>query len=296
MKIRKIEIADDVAEVLRNSRIEGDTLTLPPGQLERGLYTRVDKVLQTLGGKWHRGRQCHVFANNGAGDIAASLAGELNAAIDAGGLVDRKKTLELFETPAVVAESMIGIVARALDAARITRPRVLEPSAGRGRLLAAWRAIFGEDRAEEILAIEVDRANCDVLEAQGIADDVIHHDFLSLGCQVGQQCDVILMNPPFANNADIRHVEHAVYGWLATGGVLVAIMSNHFTFAEDAPSREFRKLIGYEAPGGRQDDRYLCGGDGIVDECVVELLPPGTFKGEGTMVNAVLVTIRKREI
>jgi 16S rRNA G1207 methylase RsmC len=83
--------------------------------------------------------------------------------------------------------------------------------------------------------------------------------------------DRIVMNPPFADQQDIRHVRHAL-GFLKPGGRLVAIMSAGVTFREDRLAREFRALV--EDRGG-----------------TIEELPADAFKASGTGVLAVLVTI-----
>ncbi len=95
-----------------------------------------------------------------------------------------------------------------------------------------------------------------------------------------------MMNPPFSRNQDIRHVMRAL-DFLRPGGRLVAIMSPHFTFAQDALSRTFRKLIGYPDSSAQG-----VGADQIVADATVEMLPAGTFTAEGTNVASVLVYIR----
>ena len=83
--------------------------------------------------------------------------------------------------------------------------------------------------------------------------------------------DRIVMNPPFADQQDIRHVMHAAT-FLKPGGRLVAIMSAGVAFRDDRLSRAFRALLGER--GG-----------------AIESLPEGAFQASGTGVRAVLVTI-----
>ena len=56
-----MKINDDVANVLANSRIEGNNLYLPEGQLDRKLYVAVNKVLVVIKGKWNRSAKAHIF-------------------------------------------------------------------------------------------------------------------------------------------------------------------------------------------------------------------------------------------
>jgi hypothetical protein len=74
--------------------------------------------------------------------------------------------------------------------------------------------------------------------------------------------DRIVMNPPFANATDIRHIEHA-RGKLAPGGRLVAIC----------------------AAGPRQREQLAP----IAADWIE--LPAGSFKEQGTNVNAAIVVI-----
>jgi type I restriction-modification system DNA methylase subunit len=83
--------------------------------------------------------------------------------------------------------------------------------------------------------------------------------------------DRVIMNPPFANQADIAHVTHALK-FLNYGGRLVAIMSAGVSFRGDRKATGFREMV--EKLGG-----------------VIEPLPEGSFKEAGTSVNAVMVTL-----
>ena len=80
------------------------------------------------------------------------------------------------------------------------------------------------------------------------------------------------MNPPFADQADIDHVTHAL-SFLKPGGKLVAIMSAGVTFREDRKASDFRALI--------------WGMGGTMNE-----LPEDSFKQSGTNVRTVLVEVR----
>lgn len=265
MRIRTVDISDEVAKVLGAGSWEGTLYRLPPGQLDRKLYVAVDKVLIALGGKWSRSSRGHEFA--------ADAQAELMAALESGGVVDRKRTLELFETPVEIASGM-ALRAIALLGDRRTGLRVLEPSAGRGRLIAAFAEQQSIDLGE-IVAFDIDAANCDTLKTQGIADTIVCGDFLGMKPCPAHMADVILMNPPFGRCADIAHVRHAFETWLAPGGVLVAVMSPHWTFANDQASADFSAML-----------RALPWHDWAP-------LPEGSFRSEGTGVNVGILCLRK---
>lgn len=199
-----------------------------------------------------------------AGDSQAAQVEAMRASLRAG--VQVVSAPQLFPTPPDLA-------ARMVELAGITpASRVLEPSAGTGRLvdaimrqLPAW-----------VDAVEVNRSLADALQARHAAVRVKCADFLALEPAPGQHdgraiYDAVVMNPPFANGADVDHVTHALR-FLAPGGRLVAIMSAGVTFRDDRKTREFRRLVAER--GGTIED-----------------LPPDTFASSGTGVRTVLVVV-----
>lgn len=186
-------------------------------------------------------------------------AGELLAdVLTTGEYVDRKQELQFYETPGELASRMCRIV----DVGHGTT--VLEPSAGLGAIASVSRQYGGV-----VQCIEIDAKMSGILRDDGFP--VATCDFLVAAPT--QLVDAVVMNPPFRNGQDMAHVRHA-YQFLADRGTLVAIMSAGMTFRQDRKATEFREWLNWA--GGK-----------------VEPLPAGTFKESGTMVNAVLVTIRK---
>ncbi len=149
---------------------------------------------------------------------------------------------------------------------------MLEPSAGLGRLLQALPGVSpfpGSNRQTlvQVVAVEINRDLAEHLRQSGLAGTVVCADFLECTAeQLGGLFDVVLMNPPFADAVDIKHILHAV-GMLAPGGRLVAICAN-------GPRQQqiLRALIDHR--GGAWQD-----------------LPADTFKEEGTSVRTALITI-----
>jgi phospholipid N-methyltransferase len=157
---------------------------------------------------------------------------------------------QLFPTPADLARRMVEIAD--------IQPgmRVLEPSAGTGNILAALPNVRP---GGQVVAVEISVNLSNLLRE--IADEVHNEDFLE--CKNLGEFDRIVMNPPFIQGADIKHIKHAA-SMLAPDGYLVAICA-----------------------GGPNQKREL--------EPMAELwepLPAETFKDSGTMVNTVLLTIR----
>jgi hypothetical protein len=133
---------------------------------------------------------------------------------------------------------------------------VLEPSAGTGNLVQAVRDAVDT----KVLAYEINAGLCSAIRSrfQPYACQVIQGDFLAVEPQY--KYPRILMNPPFENASDIKHIKHALT-FLAEGG----------------------RLVGICADGPRQTAQ-------IQPLCTSwEPLPSGTFAGTG--VRTVLFTI-----
>ena len=162
---------------------------------------------------------------------------------------------QLFPTPKELAERMAG------EADIEPMMRVLEPSAGTGVLISAIREF---SKSAPVTAVEINLSL-----AQAIRDrfdiPVLSGDFLEQNGNLGK-FDRIVMNPPFENGSDIKHIKHAA-GFLADGGRLVALCAN------GPRQREILKPMA-ENSGGWWED-----------------LPAGTFKEQGTGVNVALLLI-----
>ena len=156
---------------------------------------------------------------------------------------------QLFPTPPEIAAEMVNLAdIRQGD-------RVLEPSAGTGALIRAL------PEGCHVTAIE---KNHDVSRALlGLKTTLFVLDFLDFGDKDGTvKYDRIVMNPPFENGADIKHIKHALK-FLAPGGRLVALCAN-------GPRQ--KAALEPIASGWRE-------------------LSPGSFKNEGTGVNVALLVI-----
>jgi len=182
---------------------------------------------------------------------------------------------QLFPTPVEIAEQMVALAD--------VRPgaRVLEPSFGTGRLLEA----IGADALR--VGIEVNPQLCeatrhnlkasfgaflknaDFLEIDGPAAVVATSTPFDPEPVTIGQFDRILMNPPFENGVDVKHVEHALR-FLKPGGRLVALCAN-------GPRQGAAFERWQESPR--------------VASATWRALPAGSFKESGTNVNVALVVI-----
>jgi len=243
-----MRIDTDVLAVLTRATTEGNALTLT-GQLDRKLYERTSKALEAAGGKWNKKARAHVFEGD-AGDALDQL-------VTTGEYRDTKRELQQFYTPPALAATLVQLA--------FVKPgsEVLEPSAGRGAIAQELRVA-----GAKVSCVELDPKNAQALHAAGF-EDVRNCDFLSTPAV--RAFDAVVMNPPFAGRADIRHVTHAL-GFVKRGGWLIAVMSAGVQFREDAIGRDFRALVAKR--------------DGFIRE-----VEDGAFKEAGTMVRTVIVGI-----
>jgi phospholipid N-methyltransferase len=139
--------------------------------------------------------------------------------------------MDFFPTPPKLAEKMV----KELE----IKPgmNVLEPSAGKGDLADAVRNSHPEANIEVIEPVG-DLRN--ILKAKG--HTIIDRDFEGFEAEADKSYDRIIMNPPFSKNRDVKHVKKA-YDLLKPGGKLVAITGNHWTFANDKESQNFRDWL-----------------------------------------------------
>lgn len=244
----------EVLEVLAAGRCEGSSFFLGEGQLERKLYTKTNKVLSALGGKWNRKAKAHLFDGEAADRLEPAIAsGSYSCPADLG----------YFPTPKALAELMASELARSSGG----QGRILEPSAGGGGLIRALAEV-GFDLAR------VDAVELDTSRAFDLARDFPDARHLCASfeaCSLDPPYDLVIMNPPFAKGADVRHVTIALE-LLSEGGALRAIVSSGVVWREQRAQREFRELI--ESLGG-----------------TIEQLPDESFKASGTMVRTALVRV-----
>lgn len=143
-----------------------------------------------------------------------------------------------------------------------TGQRILEPSAGTGNLITAVEAT---GTRTDIVAVELNYGLAQVLNngngnKWGIAE-IVQGDFLEQNGNLGK-FDRIIMNPPFENGSDIKHIRHALT-FLKSGGRLVALCAN----------------------GPRQREAFMDDAEHWED------LPAGSFKEQGTSANVALMIL-----
>ena len=162
----------------------------------------------------------------------------------------------LFQTPRPIAAQMAELLAGYVGEGC----RILEPSAGLGRLyepLAAIRARW--EMVEE--AGECVRA----LEKAIKGARIQHRDFLTTTAEdLGGKFEAVIMNPPFKQGRDVKHILHALE-MVKPGGRLVSLCYN------GTKQREHLKPIAAE----------------WID------LPANSFREEGTGASVAMIVIDK---
>jgi predicted RNA methylase len=162
----------------------------------------------------------------------------------------------LFQTPRVIAARMADLVRQRLgdgDGARI-----LEPSAGLGRLYEPLEQL----RAEWVM-VEESRELFGAVKKAIRRANVHNRDFLGTSPEdLGGTFDAVVMNPPFKQGRDVRHILHAL-DMVRAGGRLVSLCYN------GTRQREALRPIATEWHD----------------------LPAGSFRSEGTSADVALIVI-----
>jgi len=244
----EVKLTDEVRDALKAALVVGPALKLS-GKLDRQVYQRVAKAIELLGGKWNLKAGCHVFEDDAEAVVAD--------AISTGLVVDAKKYFQFFETPPDVAAVLVE------HADLGTAHRILEPSAGKGAIIRAIRAVLPK---ADVAAYELWDKN--VAELRKLGLPVIAGDFL-LQCDV--TFDRIVMNPPFTRGQDVDHVVHA-WNLLNAGGRIASVMAESWRFHGARKYVTFRDFV--ERQGGEWHP-----------------LPEGAFAPSGTNVRAGILVL-----
>lgn len=163
---------------------------------------------------------------------------------------------QLFQTPDDIAAQMVEMLPNDTGA-------ILEPSAGLGRLYRAIRARF---QTRPVTMVDIAPQCVDELRREIESDgesEVFCRDFLGLTPDQLGTFSAIVMNPPFHNRSDVKHIRHAIE-FLQPGGFLVSVCM-----------------------GGSIREREL----GAIGR--IESLPPKSFHADGTDVDTSLFFFTK---
>lgn len=247
-----------VQEILKQCTVEGTVVKLPPGQLDRKIYTEVAKKLELIGGKWVGRKTMGFVFQTDPTDLLSQIANGENRNL--------KKEFQFFATPKDLASEM----ARHLDVGNVHQ-RILEPSAGQGALMQAVWGTYPFVR-------QIDY--CELMDVNRIVLDKMHgghciaEDFLALGPEYNNYYDRVIANPPFSKNQDIDHIRKM---WDVTkpGGIIVTISSKSWHHGSQKKQKEFESWLYDEV------------------EASVNSVDAGAFEESGTKVATFLIIINK---
>lgn len=226
------------------------------GQLDRKDYVALNEALEALGGKWDRKAKGHLFGRSPKEAIDDLLLT---------GQFTRSAAGDFFQTPPGLAKRMVEWAVRPCD-------RVLEPSAGHGRIA---EAALAHAPTASLTLVECAPDRVALLRRSFPDETVMPGSFLVLAPPTSTDAfDAVVMNPPFSQAQECAHILHALR-FLRPGGRLASVASAGVRFRETAPYKELRARL-----------KEL--------DAQVEDLPDDTFAGEGTRVRTVLIRATAR--
>lgn len=252
-----MKITGDILDVLGSASPDGHLLRLDR-QLGSALYKQVEALLQTAGGRWDKQHQAFVFGGP-AWDAVLDLTAHDEVLTER----EAQQADGWFPTPAEVVEQLLELAGPA------PWMRALEPSAGEGAI-----AIPLAERVKQVDVFEINQGRADTLARNGPNIQALAADFLRHRpgyAGAGRDYDLVVMNPPFARGADVKHITHALR-FLRPDGRLVAVMAASVRDRRDKAAVALRRVM----------DRR---GGWFVP------LPKDVFLGSGAAVSTVIAVI-----
>jgi len=253
------QIHQDIINIFQNADTTESSIKIN-SRLDQKLYVSTNKIIETIGGKWNRKRKCHTF-NYDPRTIIDNII--KTATLDTSNLcidviksamingTQAKAIPDLFPTPSKIVQQLIGLANLAIG------QRILEPSAGAGNIVSA---IIDRSLQSEIVVVEINAALATELKQRYPNVIVYNADFLTLN-DIGLY-DRIIMNPPFSQAADIKHILHA-RSKLVPSGKIVTICS--------AGARQIKQI------------------KSIAEQWID--IPAKSFKKEGTNIKTVIAVV-----
>jgi predicted RNA methylase len=240
-----------VLEVLKQSNINGNVVTLPDVQLDRKTYQDIAKKLELIGGKWNKSKKGFLFQEDPTNLFTDILNGDTR---------NIKKEFQFFETPKELADEICSYIPDWVD-------DVLEPSAGRGALVRAINKAKPNLKVYYCELMELNRK-----QFKGNAE-YLKDDFMTLheDLEESEKFDCIVANPPFNKNQDIDHFMQ-MFKFCRQGGLIISIMSKHWQLSENKKETEFKEFLNQHNAE-------------IID------IEAGKFKSSGTNIATCLIVL-----
>ena len=193
-------VSERTRGVIRDRRHSKDnTWYFPDSSLQKAQIEDLERTLRFIGGVKERGSWLFPYEPTATFDSIVSM-----------GLIPEVKSHQFYPTPASIAQYVAQIL-------KCTpTDRVLEPSAGRGDLLAFLNAT-----PENVTCVEISPLFCDILSAKGY--DVHNKDFIDWSKQLPYDYDKIAINPPYSEGRAKEHTLTAL-NHLSEDGMMAAVL------------------------------------------------------------------------
>lgn len=236
-------------------------------------YDRLRWVMESYGGRWNercKGFKFNEFDDEKLKSIKADLSvGFVN-------LSEEKRIREkdaFFPTPVKVVDKMIETANLKPDSI------MLESSAGTGRILDEAKKVINS--VDNFVVIEINGERQRILRDKGYKVDFngTFEDSLkdSETLKKIKNCDKVVINPPFKNDSDVKHLLIS-YMFCADNADVVSILQENSLYYDRQIHRVFKEFLS------------LIGKDAYE----VVSLPAGSFKDELTTVDTVIFHIKKK--
>lgn len=236
-------------------------------------YDRLRWVMESYGGRWSercKGFKFNEFDDEKLKSIKADLSvGFVN-------MSEEKRTREkdaFFPTPVKVVDKMIETANLKPDSI------MLESSAGTGRILDEAKKVINS--VDNFVVIEMNGERQRILRDKGYKVDFngTFEDSLkdSETLKKIKNCDKVVINPPFKNDSDVKHLLIS-YMFCADNADVVSILQENSLYYDRQIHRVFKEFLS------------LIGKDAYE----VVSLPAGSFKDELTTVDTVIFHIKKK--
>jgi len=261
---------EQIKTILSESKVDGNIVRLPEGQLARPVYEEVAKAIKLIGGKWKGGKTM--------GFVFESDPTELLQKIAQGDKINLKKEFQFFATPQDLAAEMVH------EANIQEGETVAELQAGDGaivnEILRRLRLLGGSGKVYISELMELNRMKLRKLYTgidQVVFLEDVSEDFIDALNIKGMLFDKIVANPPFNKNQDIDHIRK-MYDLLTPGGRLVTLSSKHWQYSSFNKEKAFEDWLYNEV------------------DATVNSVAAGRFKESGTLIETLMITIDKPKL
>lgn len=210
-----IEITETCKYILSKSNLGHSNILYIP-KISDTEYDKIKYVIEFIGGHWSE--RCKGFIMDDTSDNVINKIKRV-LTLDKINISSQdvfKIKNQFYPTPSWLAKDMV-------ERANISysdKFNILEPSAGKGAILQ----YIVQYTASKYTAVELSKQNVEYLRKLGYK--VNNTSFENYALNTNKKFDRVIMNPPFANEMDLRHTALA-FNLLKEGGKLVGLVAEN---------------------------------------------------------------------